>query len=137
MIVLFPTNYAEMNFSPDHDYYFEQPNDHIPGMMLIETARLMLVACSHKYGNVPLKNYIFILSKIDVAFKSYVELEVLVFLKVNLKEHFTYSTGAWADVTFEVYIYQRHEECVKMNFTGNILHNRTFQRIRGSHKPRR
>ncbi|MDH4199546.1 MAG: hypothetical protein OEV66_04115 [Spirochaetia bacterium] len=126
--------FAEMIFNPGHPYYFEHPNDHVPGMMLIESVRQMIVACSHKYGGAPIENSFFIVSGINVQFLNYVELSESVQLMLALGDCFVNATGSWADAIFDVTICQNNKQNAKMIFKGNILTKRAYDRIMASRK---
>lgn len=76
---------ANMYIEQKHSYFFEHPNEHVPGMMMVETARQLLVACGHVYGNVPI-NSNFMLLHMDLKFQRYVELNFPVQIHVEMNK---------------------------------------------------
>lgn len=126
--------YANMIIDTSHYYFFEHPNDHVPGMMMVEAVRQLLVACTHKYGMVPLSNYNFILTSLSGDFKSYLELNQPVLFKVIQKELRTNNTGMWTSSSFEVFVYQNDIECAVLNFQEEVISARLFKRLRNSNR---
>jgi len=124
--------YANMVIDTGHYYFFEHPNEHVPGMMLIEAVRQLLVACTHQFGNVPLSGYNFVLSTMTGAFKNYLELNYPVLFKVVQTDLHAYDTGIWADSDFKVHVYQAEKEAAIITFQENIITNRVFKRLRSS-----
>ncbi|MES0490696.1 MAG: AfsA-related hotdog domain-containing protein [Leptospirales bacterium] len=122
--------YANMLVDVNHSYFFEHPNDHVPGMLVVEAARQVVVSCTHKYGKVPFEGYKFILSNMGGKFKSYVELNYPVILKMIQTEVYGYDTGIWADSNFEIHIYQREIEAAVIIIHGNTITSSVFKRIR-------
>jgi len=131
------TYYANLVIDTEHPFFFEHPNEHVPGMMLIESVRQFLIACSHQFGNVPLEGYAFILSSITVHFKNYLELNFPVLFKVVFTECHQYETGIWADVIANVQIFQNENETATMAFQCNIATKRVFNRLRNTKIPAR
>lgn len=127
--------YANMIIDTSHYYFFEHPNDHIPGMMLVEAVRQLLVACTHKYGKVPLSGYNFILSSLAGSFNSYLELNYPVLLKVIQTDLRTYNSGTWANADFQVHVYQNKKENAVLNFQEAVIANKVFKRLRNTKKP--
>jgi hypothetical protein len=124
--------YANMIVDINHPYFFEHPNEHVPGMMVIEAVRQLLVACSHKYGHVPLKDYNFVLSSMTGVFKNYLELNYPVLFKVIQTNLYTFDSGIWSDSEFRVHVYQNEQEAAILTFQENILSSRVFKRLRTS-----
>lgn len=122
--------YTEMICNQNHHYYFEHPNDHIPGMMTIEAARQSILACTHIYGNVPLTGYHFILSDIRVSFLNYIELHLPISIKMIQKDCFSLDNIIWSDVIFDVFFFQEKELKAKMTFRNSITTNRVYKRLR-------
>jgi hypothetical protein len=121
---------ANMIIDVNHFYFFEHPNEHVPGMMLIEAARQMLMACAHKYGSVPLAGYNFIMSNLEVEFKRYLELNSPMLLIASQTECYKYDTGIWADMAFDVSFFQNETLSSSMKFHFNVVTERVFKRMR-------
>jgi len=124
--------YSNMIVDTNHSYFFEHPNEHVPGMMLIEAVRQLLVAITHKYGKVPLSGFNFVLSNMSGEFKSYLELNFPILIKVNLTDLYAYESGIWADSNFETHIFQNENEAAIIRFQENVITNRVFKRLRSS-----
>jgi hypothetical protein len=128
------TFYANMIVDTNHPFFFEHPNEHVPGMMLIEAVRQLLVAISHKYGKVPLKDFNFVLSSMTGTFMSYLELNMPVLLKVVQTRLFTFDSGVWSDSDFRVHVFQNNKEAAVLTFQENILSSRVFKRLRSTNE---
>ena len=124
--------YSNMIVDTNHYYFFEHPNEHVPGMMLIEAVRQLLVAITHKYGKVPLSGYNFVLSSMKGIFKSYLELNYPILIKVIVTDLHAYESGIWADSNFETHVYQNEKEAAVISFQENVITNRVFKRLRSS-----
>lgn len=128
--------YAEMHCDQNHPYYFEHPNDHVPGMMMIEFVRQALTACIHTYGNVPLNGYHFILSDLNVKFLNYLELNSPPTVKIILKDYFAIDNTMWTDSIFDTFIYQNGELKAEMSVRNSIMSSRGYKRMRGKNLPK-
>ncbi len=124
------TFYSNLIIDTSHSYFFEHPTEHIPGMMIIEAARQMLTACSHKFGKVPLKNHHFILLDLQTRFLNYMELNYPVRLEATLEQLFTDNKGVWNDFQARVEVIQRNQMAATLLFQASIVSNRVFKRMR-------
>lgn len=121
---------ANMYIDQNHSYFFEHPNEHVPGMMMIETARQLLVGCCHVFGKVP-KDSSFMLLHMDLKFQRYVELNFPVRIHVEMnKLNKSKLTGAWSYLVSNVTFYQKHQEVSKMVFEASIVGRSVFEKIR-------
>ncbi len=111
-----------------HSYYFEHPNEHVPGMMEIKALRQFAIAISHEYGTIPLSGYQIIISKLESVFHTFVELLYPITLQLevpNLKvkhDHWAYAEMKLEviqnnQVATSVYI---EASCVDLNLFGRM-----------------
>ncbi|MCP4133141.1 MAG: hypothetical protein GY754_19395 [bacterium] len=121
--------FASLHVDPEHEYFFEHSNDHAPGMMLIETARQFLTACTHIYGGVPLTGINFILSALDVMFTDYVLMSHPCRIKGNVDVRFTNDDGAWTDLEARVGFYQAGNIKAWSRIEANMMRNMVLEKI--------
>lgn len=122
--------HATFRVDPTHPYYFEHPNEHIPGMMALEAGRQFGMACWHRFGNTPFQGVQFILQAFNTRFVDYLELSYPVFLKGELVQVDRGPQGEWNSVLFRVTAFQRGELCIEMEIQGQVISKRSFQRLR-------
>jgi len=125
--------YAEMVLNLNHPYYFEHPNDHVPGMMAIEFVRQSLSASIHKFGNVPLTGYHFVLSDLNVRFLNFIEFDAPITVKITLKDFFSHDNQMWTDTIFETRVYQYREIKAEIGVRNSIMSNPGYRRLRSRH----
>lgn len=113
-----------------HPYFFEHPQDHVPGMLLIEAGRQMVEATSHLFGKVPLQGTTFIWNTLDAAFLHFTDLHMPVDLILTPKQLETRSDGQWNSITAEVHAHQWESPSARLTFGATILSHRAFQRLR-------
>lgn len=65
---------CQLRVLQEHPYFFEHPNDHVPGLLLIEAARQFGVAVAHLHYGVPMDSA-FVLEGVQTRFSSYAELD--------------------------------------------------------------
>ncbi|MCU0849167.1 MAG: hypothetical protein MUD12_14900 [Spirochaetes bacterium] len=109
---------ANMHVDPDHEYFFEHKLDHIPGMMMIETARQLFVACAHIYGKVPTSGIFFTLNRMDVSFREYLWLSYPIRLELRMTETNYNDEGYWFKCSCNVSFCQEHREKGGIGISG-------------------
>lgn len=122
--------YANLYMDSNHPYFFEHPNEHIPGMMLIEATRQLMVACTHKYGNIPLRGMNFILSGLCAEFVQYIELNYPTRFRVEFDSLSVNSKGQWTQYDSTVTILQRNVEAAVVKFEAKVISDKLFEKIR-------
>lgn len=123
---------AGMVIEPSHDYFFEHPNEHVPGMMILEAARQMTVACCHSFGNLPLKGFQFILGELQAQFHDYVDLHYPVSVEALLEKVEMTASKRWTYADFSIRILQNRGVCGQLRMGGRIIETKLFHRIRKS-----
>jgi hypothetical protein len=80
---------GELSLDDSHDFFFEHPQDHFPGLMLLEAARQLATLCAHRYFDVPLTSA-FILNGVGAEFGRFAELgqPVFVVCRITKKKYF-------------------------------------------------
>ncbi len=119
-----------MRMDPGHAFFFEHPNEHVPGMMLVEAARQFGMACCHLFGQIPLRGYQFIIREIHVRFQDYVNLNYPATFKAELKSMTKRRTGEWHEVNMQISVLQQGSVCAEMEFPAQFVSKRSFQRLR-------
>ncbi len=120
---------ANVHIDPSHPYFFEHLLDHVPGMMLIETARQLFTACSHIYGKIPLKGISFILNNMNMNFNEYIFLSYPVRVELVV-EHVTYhNEGFWYTCTCKVNFYQDFRIKAAISLSGAAIKNSVIDNL--------
>jgi len=122
--------YANMIINPEHPFFFEHPQDHVPGMMMLEAARQFSIACCHIYGKVTVENTQIILNQLKANFFDYLDLHYPVEMKNELKDYRANNEGKWEYVFFQVDVYQRGFLCNQCTLEGRIISKKLFNRLR-------
>ena len=99
-----------MYIDQSHYYFFEHPQEHAPGMLMIETGRQFVIAVCHVFGGVPLKDISFMLTKLSGDFTSYVELNFPVKVRFKLENCKKNKNGSWSYVDASVTFFQKNQE---------------------------
>ena len=122
--------YASVNIDPNHNYFFEHPLDHVPGMMLLESARQFIVACAHVFGKVPLGNSQIILSKLEASFDDFVEIQYPITVMGKMIEKKNTESGVWTYIDTDFFIFQNNRAVGKFKLTGSNVSLKVFKKIR-------
>ena len=64
---------------PSHAFFFEHPNDHVPGMMIIEAGRQCAMAIAHQFYNVSFDTA-FIVHQMENRFLGFIELNAPIYM---------------------------------------------------------
>lgn len=121
---------ASMYVDIGHPYFFEHKNEHVPGMMIVESARQLMIACSHVYGHVPLEKVNFIVNEIHTEFKGYVELSFPSKFVVTFDSLTENRKGYWSHFHSVVTMFQKNVEVAVVKFTANIIERKVFDKLR-------
>ena len=119
-----------LRMAPTHAFFFEHPNEHVPGMMLVEATRQFGMACCHLFGQIPLRGHQFIIREIHVRFLDYVNLNYPATFKAELKSVTRRRSGEWHEVNMEIRVLQQGSVCAEMEFPAQFVSKRSFQRLR-------
>lgn len=114
----------------DHNFFFEHPNEHVPGIMVIEAARQFFQSIMHKYGNEPFEGMSNILTKLDCQFFYFLELNFPIKMKQIVNKFKTSKEGYWNELDSTIYVYQKNNLAVSFNLEAKMIKTKTFKRIR-------
>lgn len=121
--------FANVYIDQRHSYFFEHPQEHVPGMILIEVARQMSMACAHVYGKVPM-DAIFMLTKLDNTFSNYTELNFPIKVRAKLEQVKFDAEGAWSFYSQTFTFYQKHKVTCTSIVEAMIVNQAVFKKIR-------
>jgi hypothetical protein len=122
--------YAEMRVPSGHNFFFEHPNEHVPGIMMMETARQFTTACWHIYGKVPLKGIQFILNRFNAEYMDYVDLHYPIGLRGELVQADHGKAGEWRSLEFRTTFFQNGNVCSHQIIQGRAVSKKLFSRLR-------
>ncbi len=116
----------------DHKFFFEHPNEHLPGLKILEAGRQFSTACWHIFGQVPLTGYQFILNEFNSTFHDYVELHYPSEFTGRMISLEKGRDGIWSSGVMEVILSQRGTPRVTMTMKARVIPSRIFHRMRSS-----
>ncbi len=120
---------ANMVVETSHPFFFEHPNEHVPGIMLLEACRQMIIACGHQYGAVPLEGSHMILDVLEARFSGFLELYAPVVLRAELTRKKLHR-GVWSFVSLDISIHQNGQKSGVVTCAGSNIGTGVFRRIR-------
>jgi len=112
---------ANMHIDPEHEYFFEHKLDHVPGMMAIETARQMFLACAHLYGSVPTKGVFFTLNAMNVNFSEYLWMSYPIRIELRMTTTTFTRENYWHKCACSVSFYQEFREKARVSVEGMTI----------------
>ncbi len=122
--------YANMVININHPYYFEHSTDHVPGMMIMEAARQLIISQLHIHNNMPL-SVSMILNSFNATFKNYLELNhpirlkgVITKMEINVRENYP------AFCEMDIFVLQRDAIAAKIAISGQAISKRLFTKLR-------
>lgn len=124
------TFFGNLFVDQNHFYFFEHPQEHVPGMLILEAGRQFLIAGCHIFGNVPLDGMSFMLTKMNVRFLNYVELNYPIKLRAKFTELNINSRGYWSYFANTVTVYQKNKESAIIEYEASIIPKKFFERLR-------
>ncbi|MEZ4320328.1 MAG: AfsA-related hotdog domain-containing protein [Myxococcota bacterium] len=77
---------AQLHLVADHPFFFEHACDHVPGLALVEWGRQTGIAVAHRFYDVPLDGFAFVIRELSVTFTSFAELDGPVFGESEVTE---------------------------------------------------
>ncbi len=121
--------YAEMLVDMRHSFFFEHHQEHVPGMMVMEAARQMTIACCHVFGNIPLKGSQIALNTFNAKFIDYIDLHYPIGMKADFLR-IDDKNGEWTWAKALVSIFQKGVVCTEFDIDGRIMSKKLFSRFR-------
>lgn len=122
--------YANVLVPVSHPFFFEHATDHLPGLMLIEAFRQMVVAVSHRFGKVPQNETQMILDLLETRFISYAELSLPIVMKAMVDEAKVNRQGWWSTLDIRLEAYQNHELVATNRIHGAAVAAHLYGRMR-------
>lgn len=121
--------FANLSIDTNHEFFFEHPNEHVPGLMVLEASRQMIIACAHVFGGVPLDGAQMILDLLEAKFTGYMELYSPITLRAEVMRKKVHR-GAWSSVALDISLYQNGQKMGLVTCSGNHIGYGVFKRIR-------
>ncbi len=113
-----------------HQFFFEHMVEHVPGLLIIEAARQMVVATELKYRGVA-ADVQFILQAFSAEFQGYLDNCVPVDLYCRETSRAEPRSGRPScDVHLEVVVGQMHREAARFKLVGETITTSLFERLR-------
>lgn len=120
---------ANMHIDPTHEYFFEHKLDHVPGMMAIETARQVFLACAHIYGKVPTQGVFFTLNAMNVSFSEYLWMSYPIRIILRMSNTSVSPEGYWHKCSCSVSFYQEFREKANVSVEGMTIKKEIIEGI--------
>lgn len=123
-------HYAQMHVGIDHAFFFEHPNEHLPGLMLIEAIRQFGLACSHLFLNVPMEGIHFILSDFSVKYRGYLELNRPILFEGQISNASYNKKGMITFADYSTDVFQNGRKMAGACIIAKYLERSLFQILR-------
>ncbi len=121
--------FSNMHVDPGHDYFFEHQLDHVPGIMLIETARQMFTACAHIYGKAPESGVSFTLNSLKISFSEYIWLSLPTKIELKMNKISYTEKGYWYNCACTVTFFQEFREKAAAEISGTIIRTESLENM--------
>jgi hypothetical protein len=115
-----------VDFTPnlEHPYFFEHPQDHVPGMMVLEGVRQACLCYAHTVLGIPLEEKI-VIDSISPIFSGFVELDERHTIEISMISSVRRQVTLAAVVKSEA-----GEHLVASTLTGTRMSNKVYERVR-------
>jgi hypothetical protein len=117
-----------------HEFFFEHSNDHVPGIMVIEAVRQMVIACCHTFGYIPFEGYHMMIDLMNASFSNFLELQYPIYFEGVLKTKKLNNLGHWSHIEMEISIIQNLEKAAAVTIVGTSINDKLYNRIRGQNQ---
>jgi len=122
--------YANMIIDLNHEFFFEHPTEHLPGMMVMEAARQFIIAVCHIFGRIPVVDFSMILGELKAEFKNYIELHHPVKLKGVITKLELGKDQMWKKMTMDIFILQKDVIAGLITIGGQGISKTLFSKLR-------
>lgn len=119
---------AQLAIDLAHPYHFEHPQDHVPGMMLMEAGRQLALAVAHLFYEVPMDS-VFVLQDVTVGFQHFAALDEPLFIYSTVREK-EYRRGRLVAMHYGGDFIQRNEVLGSMSGSWAMYDRRLMERAR-------
>jgi 2-oxo-3-(phosphooxy)propyl 3-oxoalkanoate synthase len=118
---------ATFDVANDHDFFFEHPRNHVPGLYIIEAGRQLAVAITHLYYDIPF-GVEFVMNQLGVKFQNFATTSNLLMAHCSMSQH-QFRKGRlcsmWAEGTF----FQGEQEVARMEGSLVLMNEGLLKRI--------
>ncbi len=115
---------------PRHAYWFEHPNEHIPGMLLIEGGRQMGLAVGHRYGGIPFAGVHNVIGEMNARFFNYADISHEIAIKTVVEQVRTGREGFWTWGLIHIHFFQHEHELGRLTIDSAAVKSKVLNRIR-------
>ena len=119
---------GQLALDPGHEFFFEHPLDHYPGLMMVEAGRQLGTAVAHIFYGVP-RESVFVLNGMTVDFTTFAELGRPVYVNSEVSEK-KFKRGALLGMFYEGHFVQNEAEIGYMSGRWTIYPRRAIERMR-------
>lgn len=112
----------------DHAFFFEHPQEHVPGMLLVEACRQMVEAAWHQFGRAPFGD-VFVIDTMHVSFRAYVELDAPCLLRLIPRARVG-KAGTWEAIEPHLEVHQRGVQVGSFGGKGRLIPASCFSLLR-------
>ncbi|CAM3960092.1 beta-ketoacyl synthase N-terminal-like domain-containing protein [Pseudoalteromonas byunsanensis] len=119
---------SQLYHDPQHPFFYEHPQDHIPGLYLIEAVRQFGLASAHCFHNVPLKHP-FVLDDMQINFSHFAEQHAPVFMLAKFTDKLLVD-GVLHRMNSTCYLVQHGRVIGNVSGRGLIMNKDKYSAIR-------
>jgi hypothetical protein len=118
---------ATFDVANDHDFFFEHPRNHVPGLYIIEAGRQFVVAITHMYYDVPF-GVEFVMNQLSVKFQNFATTSNLLMAQCSMTQH-QFRKGRLCSVWAEGSFFQGEQEVARMEGSLVLMNEGLLKRI--------
>ncbi|MEW6994408.1 beta-ketoacyl synthase N-terminal-like domain-containing protein [Colwelliaceae bacterium MEBiC 14330] len=122
---------AQVYQDNQHSFFYEHPQDHVPGLYLIEAARQFGLVCAHQFFNVPLEMP-FVLDDMQIKFDHFAEKDSPLYLLNEYTDSF-FVEGVMHRMQSRCYIVQNQQVLGVITGRGLIMERQKYTNKRLEH----
>ncbi len=119
---------AEVYRCNDHPFFYEHPQDHVPGLYMIEAARQFGLASAHLFYDVPMDRP-FIMDNMSISFSKFAEKDKPLYLLAEYSDTL-FIDGVLSRTNNRCYIVQGGEVLGEVSGRGLIMEGKSYKDIR-------
>ncbi len=119
---------AEVYRDNEHSFFYEHPQDHIPGLYLIEASRQFGLVCAHMFHNVP-HTHPFVLDEMKISFERFADKNQALFLAACYTDTY-YLNGILQRTNSQCYIIQNGVILGSISGRGTIMNKASYAKKR-------
>lgn len=119
---------GEVHQNLSHNFFYEHPKDHVPGLYILEAARQFGTALSHLYFNVPFGTS-FILNDLQAQFYRFAETIIPLYIVAKISDK-VYAGNKLSQLLNHAFLVQNEQVIAEVTGNFKIFESTSYNNIR-------